>query len=180
MNITHNKITSTSKIISRLLFIGCCLSILCVLLFVLGIGILSFANSSISQSLREAYQVFSHYGSVVTPSSSHLIILFLFAIVELGIIFMLLYLLYKLFSNIGVSYTPFEKKQVMRIKGVALVTLIMCIVSSVLDSIGIVLLTGNITITFNAIWFVLAITIYCMAYIFDYGCQLQTQSDETL
>lgn len=179
MDTVHTKIKKTSTLASRLLRIAGCLTASFAILLAVGIIIL-VTDSSLSLSLREAYATLPYDGAVKTPTVMRLGTLFAFGIVQLSIIYALLHHLYRFFSDISGSYTPFEQKQVVRIKKVAALTLLMCIVSSLFDVIGSLLLKGSISVRFNAIWLILALVIYAMAFIFDYGCQLQTQSDETL
>jgi hypothetical protein len=180
MNSIQGKISKTGGHIARVLLIGCGLDALFALLFAAGIGVLLFADGTAASSLQETFRVLSPMGGVKIPAAADLVLLFLFAIAQLAILFFILYILYRVFSDISLTYTPFQKKQVTRIKLVALLTAVMCIVSSALDMLGNVLLYGKPALKINIVWFVLAAVIYCMAYIFDYGRQLQKQSDETL
>jgi hypothetical protein len=180
MNLIQGKISKTGRHIAHVLLIGCGLDALFILLFAAGIGVLLFADGTAVSSLQEAFGVLSPMGGVEIPAVPDLVFLFLFAIAQLVILFFILYVLYRIFSDISLTYTPFQEKQVARIKQVALLTSAMCIVSSALDMLGNVLLYGKPALKINVVWFMLAAVIYCMAYIFDYGRQLQKQSDETL
>ena len=180
MNIIQQKIAKTGKYISIILFIVCTLTILGALLSLVAVGILLFGNNQIIASLQDALTVVSSNGSLTVPSTEVLITLLLFAAVQLIILFFVLFLLYRIFSDISRNYTPFEKNHVIRMKKVAVLTLVVCIFSNVFDNIANAILYGKTLMEINFVWLVVGIVIYCISYIFDYGYQLQTQSDETL
>ena len=91
--------------------------------------------------------------------------------------FALLSILFKLarevFEDISVDSSPFEMKQVKRIRKIAIFYLIV----SILDFSG---EAYSFDITMNFIGIVGAIMFWCISLIFEYGCQLQKESDETL
>lgn len=91
--------------------------------------------------------------------------------------FILLSFLFKqardIFRDISQDSSPFELKHVKRIKKIA----IFFFVISMLD-----LQSGGVTFSFtlNFIGIVGALMLWCISLIFEYGCQLQRESDETL
>jgi len=91
--------------------------------------------------------------------------------------FILLSILFKeaceLFRDISVDSSPFEMKQVKRIRKIAIFYLIV----SLLDFSG---EAFSFDFTMNFIGIVGAIMFWCISLIFEYGCQLQKESDETL
>ena len=91
--------------------------------------------------------------------------------------FILLSLLFKqardIFKDISQDSSPFELKHVKRIKKIA----IFFFVISLLDFQS----TGfTFSFTLNFIGIVGALMLWCISLIFEYGCQLQRESDETL
>lgn len=88
----------------------------------------------------------------------------------------------RIFKDISHEYTPFLPKNIKRMKRIAILLLIDNVVSPHID----LAIRKSISLTaikfsdFNAEIFVLAIIIYCFALIFQYGAELQQQSDETL
>lgn len=90
--------------------------------------------------------------------------------------------LYRMFRDISREGTPFAPKHARRIKMVAWIALVLPIVEGSLGNIHEALLTGEamVQIGVDMMWLIFAGIIYCLAYIFDYGCQLQQESDETL
>lgn len=180
MNTVQEKISKSSKLVALVLGIVCTLTAIMVALLIISLGILSFSNNALALSLQKAFAVFTSSGSVEIPSIETLMILFLFAIVQLLLLLLISYSLFRVFKNIKNQYTPFEEKQVVRLKKVAFLTLLMCIVSTIFDKIGHLLLYGTMSFGIDIIWLVLTMVIICLTHIFAYGCQLQKQSDETL
>ena len=180
MNSTQQKIVKSSKLISRILFIGNALNCIFILLSAIVICIFILGNEDLISSLQNVYKTTAD-GTIKIPAKEDLIILFSFAIAQLGILFTILRILYQIFKDISTACTPFEKKQVGRIKRTAQLTLVMCIASSIFDAIGHLILYDTVSIfRINVIWFALALIIFYLAHIFEYGCALQEQSDETL
>lgn len=180
MDLIKKKIYKTSKPIYIILFIACVLVVLSSLVFSVGIGILSFTNGSLSESLKKAFVIPSSKGIIEVLSASELSILFTFAIIQLIIIFFIILTLHRIFLDISRTYSPFTIEQVRRMKLVALLTIIIAVVSSVFDGMADIILYGSGTLNIEPTWFVISIVIYCMAHIFEYGCLLQQESDETL
>ena len=180
MNITQQKISKTSKLVSNILRAGLIFSIGAAILFMFGI-IFFIAKGDVS-SLYETFKISAIESHMPTPTISTLITLFSFAIITLLMIAKILHILYHIFSDIAITYTPFKTEYVNRIKHVAFLALLICIIGNVFEAIGETLLysTNITTININFIGFVQALVIYCIAHIFEYGCQLQQQSDETL
>ena len=101
-------------------------------------------------------------------------------LIMLATTFTVLFTLYQLFVNISHEHTPFTDINVKIMKKVAVWIAIMCSADCLVNGIADKLLTGEMTFSFNFIWLVVAMSIYGISLIFDYGCQLQQQSDETL
>lgn len=79
----------------------------------------------------------------------------------------------EIFKDISVDSSPFEMKQVKRIRKIAIFYLII----SVLD---LQTTAFSFSFTMNFIGIVGALMFWCISLIFEYGCQLQKESDETL
>jgi len=180
MNDIQEKIANTGKMVSVMLFIVCALSAIAMISFLAGIGVILFSNEALPASLQAYFGGAASAISVELLQADTLILLFIFGVIRSGIIFSLLFILHRIFSDISRSYTPFEKKQARRMKKVAVIALILGISEYVFESIAQSVLNRATAGSIDLIWFVLAVVIYCMAQIFDYGCQLQSQSDETL
>lgn len=91
--------------------------------------------------------------------------------------FILLSILFKdardIFKDISVDSSPFEMKQVKRIRKIAIFYFIV----TLLD-----FQTGELSFSLgmNLIGIVGALMFWCISMIFEYGCELQKESDETL
>jgi len=182
MNSIQEKIAKTGKMVSVVLFAACIFTVLAIISFLWGIGLISFSNGELSTSLFEYFKAEYHLmgGVGLFASRRELAMLFLLGVGQLSIIFSVLLILYRVFKDISRNYTPFEKIQVVRMKRVAKLTLALGIISSFCDRIIMVSGYGSNIMDLNIVWIVIAMVIYCMAHIFDYGYQLQAQSDETL
>lgn len=90
--------------------------------------------------------------------------------------------LYRIFRDISREATPFAARHVRRLKTVAWLTLPMSILDGTLPNIQWALETGEakMVICIELMWIFFGAIIYCLAFIFDYGCKLQQESDETL
>jgi hypothetical protein len=78
-----------------------------------------------------------------------------------------------IFKDIQVDSSPFEMKQVKRIKRVAILYLIVSLINFETSA-------TSIMISLNLVGIVGALMFWCIALIFEYGCALQKESDETL
>lgn len=180
MDKIQEKISTSSKFVAIVLRVSCAITALLIAFLLVGLAIFAFSNGRLAESLQQAYATVKIDNIMVTPGIPTLMVFFASAIIQLALILVLLLTLNKMFTDISKSHSPFEEKQVLRIKRVALLTLIICILSNAFDFIGGYIVKGVIAPGINLFWIVIAIVIYCLAFIFDYGCKLQTESDETL
>jgi hypothetical protein len=81
---------------------------------------------------------------------------------------------FKIFSDISTEATPFNPAHIKRIRKMAIFYLLAAC-NNVEGSAG-----ANFDITPNVIGIVGAAMLWCIALIFQYGCELQKESDETL
>ena len=94
----------------------------------------------------------------------------------------MLWLMYKMFSDIKSSYTPFKNENVTRLKHVAYILLVYSIALPIIGAIA-EELSGDpllVVIEFNFVLVAVAVLFYCMSLVFAYGTNLQKESDETL
>ena len=180
MSDIKQKIIKTSKAVAIALKIGWILTIVAMVAILIGIGVLVLASSGVSYSLQQALTIASQSASASGITVSNLVVAAGLGIIQLIFIFMILFTLYQIFSAISRDYTPFTEGNGKRMRKAAIWTVGMCVVACVTDGIADKLLTGEATFGLNFVWIILAAVIYCIALIFDYGCQLQQQSDETL
>ena len=179
MNPIQQKIAKTGKVLSVILLVSCILVIFPILMNIIGIMALLFAGGE--KDVLSALQ--GIYSQTQVLSVQQLAILFLLSLVYLFMLFFLHVILYHIFADISRNYTPFEKQQVIRMKRVAILTFVMCVFGNIYTGIQSAFLEEVTMLDFSTMdfnWLITAIVIYCMAHIFDYGYQLQTQSDLTL
>ena len=92
-------------------------------------------------------------------------------IIELSLLIVLLRKSSKIFEDLSTDDTPFKMKQVKRIKEIAILYLIISIIGGSL---------GGITGSNFAFSLIGAGILWCISLVFEYGCELQKESDETL
>ena len=78
-----------------------------------------------------------------------------------------------IFKDISVDSSPFEIKQVKRIRKIAVFYFIVSL-------LGFQTMDFSFSYTMNFVGIVGALMFWCISLIFEYGCQLQKESDETL
>jgi len=103
----------------------------------------------------------------------HLIALIVAGIIGIALMANLFYHAQNIFKDISIDSSPFEMKQVKRIKRVAILYLII----SLFDFQN---SPASFTVSLNLVGIIGAFMFYCMALIFEYGCALQKESDEIL
>ncbi|MCD7889402.1 MAG: DUF2975 domain-containing protein [Oscillospiraceae bacterium] len=128
-------------------------------------------------------------------SQMFLVFVLIMSIVVLGVVFMVLQLLCKIFDPMRQG-RPFEKSVSSNLKKIALLVLCGGTVCEILKNILITYLTESLNITeilsneyivnvnvdmnFNVVYIVFAILLWLIALVFEYGALLQQESDETL
>ena len=180
MSIIQEKIAKSSKMVSVILFAACAFTIFAVILFLGSAALLYFSQGSLAASLQAHFIAESLEAGAGELSAKTLAMLLVFGAMQLVLLFSVLFVLRRIFTDIIRSYTPFEKKHAVSMKQVAVLILAWGVIGNVFDGVGQATVYETLMIDVNVTWLVLSIVIYCMAHIFDYGCQLQTLSDETL
>ena len=190
------KISNVIFVILRVLqIVSVVIAILCAVIFVVGL---------VSNSLSTSISVDLGYVSldvadeiVPTMLSSQMFLMFvlIMSIIALGVVFIILQLLCKIFDPMRKG-RPFEKSVSSNIKRIALLVLCGGTVCEVLKNMLITYLTNSLNITeillneyivnvnvdmnFNALYIIFAILLWLIALVFEYGAMLQQESDETL
>lgn len=91
-----------------------------------------------------------------------------------------LYYIGGVFKSIKSSESPFEKENVKRIKKAAVYVGLMAFIPQIVAS-SIAALVGNRTsVASGGVAIVVAFLFFFLAYVFDYGAELQREADETL
>jgi len=94
----------------------------------------------------------------------------------------------KIFNNLKTGDTPFRYDIADKIKGAGIVLIVTGLFGSVTEFIYNILIDNNVFIGENTIgvisgcedMVILSVVLMAVAYIFNYGCKLQQESDETL
>ena len=175
----QGNISKTSRWIAGILLVGCILMVAATVGIVVGILALLIGGNGLSAFLQEAFAGQVAQGMAI-PATSSLVSALGFALLQMAAMMTMFIILRRIFRDMGNGQTPFAEKQVARIRNVALVSLILCIIQNVTEAIVQYTIFQTDTFSLDIMWFVFTIVIYCLAYIFDYGAQLQRQADETL
>ena len=179
MELIQSKISKTSRLISGILLVGC----IAMGLGAIGLIIAVIALFSHGSELGSFLQVI-FAGQVVSgaavPSTLSIVMAVLLALALLAVMFFLFSTLRQIFKDLGNGQTPFSHRQVSRIRKVALLSLILCVMENLTEAFAQYFLFKTNAFSIDIMWLVFTIVIYCLAYIFDYGAQLQRQADETL
>ncbi len=144
------------------------------------LGILMFSQGQLRDSLVAAYDIRVHSGAVISLTAESLRIIFAFAVLNLALLRLIAHFLYKIFGEMEESRSPFSQKNAVRIKGIAIVSVVLSFVSGFSEALVDYYTLGRLTWGINLVVLLTGVTIYCLAIIFQYGFELQRESDETL
>ena len=172
---TAEKIKSTSKVLATLFKIA---RILCFI----GIGIVTagiiyvmfFGNLDLivlngKTVVHSPYDLFN-----ITGVDNWQIIFTAFAVLTSLILLTFLFrYAQEIFKDICVDSSPFETKQVKRIRKIAVFFFVISLLDFQVQDF-------SVPFTMNFIGIVGALMLWCISLIFEYGCELQKESDETL
>lgn len=178
MNLIESKINKTSGRVSLLLKLASILMVLITILGILGICILTFSGSNTKESFVAAFTTTANNGASLTPQA--LFALFVSMILYSIVMCIIFYNIYLIFRDTKSERTPFRHKHAVRIKRISLLVIIMSLINSGSSSLFDLFTLNKMVWNIDFSGFFLGIIIYCLALFFDYGCELQKQSDETL
>ncbi len=173
------KIRNASKKMTVILRIGGVISSIIAVLALIGIYILIFSKEDIKMSFLSAFHVTANNGTIIELSLQQLLLMFAFMLVDAILITIIILFVHAIFNHIQ-GDTPFSHQNTIRIKKIAIVTIILSIVGSYSDALVDYYTIEQLTWKMNVVGLIVGIIIYCISLIFDYGCELQQQSDETL
>lgn len=91
-------------------------------------------------------------------------------------------LLGRVFGDISRTGVPFNPLHGGRIKKVAWLSLALSVLVGISENLAGLCTSGPVSVTggIDLMTLLFVAVIYCLAYVFDYGCKLQQESDETL
>jgi len=170
-----DKIKSMSKalsIILKLARIACCVGIGISVSGIIYVLLFGNANLLVLNGEVLLQSPFSN-SSLNNIDTYHLIGIVVAGIVGMALMATLFFHAQNIFKDISIDSSPFEMKQVKRIKRVAILYLIISLFNFENSAV-------SFTISLNLVGIIGAFMFYCMALVFEYGCALQKESDEIL
>lgn len=180
MKTNQLKIKNASRRITVILKIGGIISIFITIMALAAICILTLSGEEMKSSFISAFNVTANNGTTISIASQSLLFMFSFMLVDTILITILIFLVHAIFSNIEKECTPFVRENAMRIKKIAIITFILSVVGSYSDALVDYYTIGELTWRANITGLIISMIIYSISLIFDYGCDLQQEVDETL
>jgi hypothetical protein len=169
------------KVVRILLYVACAVILGgLVLTMAFGDGLMSapFINGFEMQVRLSGATVFSTSASdFASQACAVLVSLLVSAILQL----LVLIFAGRVFRELARGVTPFSPENVWSFKAIAVAVALMSIVPGIVVLITqIVLGMPGMSFGFDGMYLVIALVVYCLALVFDYGTDLQTLQDETL
>jgi hypothetical protein len=115
-----------------------------------------------------------------TKLSIMIISILLMPTTGLILVYLLLEKVHKLFNNIYKEETPFTEINVKHVKSISIIILALIIAPIFLGLIFQAIAGINLNISIDLMGVIYALVVIALGYIFEYGYELQKQSDETL
>ena len=167
----EKNLKKSAHFISMLLNIGCFIfGILSALLFI-GIAVIIGVQLFSPEMMQEAWNTAGKAGQ--TLSLGHCVFFFFCCFGDFVCIFLALYNARRIFGCIGKGNSPFTEKIAVQIRKIALYVMLFA-VFSVLSVFKLLSLPSFFMCG------LFALILFCISLIFDYGCELQKEVDETL
>ena len=165
----EKKLKKSAYFISILLNVGCIIfGIMSILLLA---GIMVFVCAQLfSRNVQETRETAIKAGQ--TLSFGQCVFFFICCLGEFICIFLAFYYAKRIFGCIGKGNSPFTDTTAAQIRKIVLFVLLFAVFS--------VLSVFKMTFSSFFICAVFALILYCISLIFDYGCELQQEIDETL
>lgn len=180
MNSIQIKIQKSSKTMAIIL------KILCILLVIgIGIPIVTLIWVTLEPNVNitsiRGLNFYSSAGTILESKGE--VIAEMCTIIVSGILmFFMLATSYCMFKSINTDIAPFSKPNVQRLKNLGILLLVYALVVPIARTgfYSTFAPTINIHSSFNISFAVLALSFFFIAKVFEYGAELQRQSDETL
>lgn len=180
MKTTKDKIKNLSKLVCIGLNIAFSLMCVAAFLCLVGFCIAGFTSPQLRQSFSSAFDVTGKNGATITID-----VLSLQIIMACALAFTLMYsvqffVLKRIFKDISIDGNVFCPKHTKRIKIFAGIVIAVNILEVLLENIVSYFTVNEFSFGLELGGVLLGLLLYCVAIIYDYGCELQQQSDETL
>ncbi len=160
----------SAHLISILLNIGCMIfGVMSILLFA-GIMVLVCSQLFSPEMFQEAWETAVKHGQPL--SFGQCVFFFICCLGELICIFLALYNAKRIFGCIGKGNSPFTAKTAIQIRKIAFYMLLFAVFS--------VLSVFKMAFSSFFLCALFALILFCISLMFDYGCELQQEVDETL
>lgn len=164
-------LSKSARLLSLLLTIGSIIFGTFSILLLIGIIVLLSAPLLSPEMFQGAWEAAVHEGQ--TLRFGQCVFFFICCLGELVCIFLALYHAKRIFSCIGKGSSPFIPETATKIRRIALCVLLFAVFSSLsvfkMLSFPSILICG-----------IFVLILFCISLIFDYGCELQREVDETL
>lgn len=180
MNNTQLKIRTAGKRAAAILGAGTVLAGIVAALALTAICILLFSDSETRISFLSAFDVTANNGTTISIAPQSLLLLFAFMLADAVLIAVILFFVCSIFRNIAADALPFTRPNAALLKKTALVFLLFSVLGSCSDALVDYYTIGALAWNVNLTGLVMAGILYCLSLIFEYGCDLQQLSDETL
>ena len=178
MSVQKGKIQKTSKILGALFKIG---GIVLIMAMVLLVVLMVIAPSLNFESDGEVINVWD-VSIPMDGSVGNFRALMMVTLLGSGIMAAILFVASFIFNDISREGAPFTKKNSNKIRIISLLLITQCIVIPPLQLLIVMIFSPatEVSAPINLGFIIVAAIFFCLALIFEYGADLQRQSDETL
>ena len=181
MNEKQINIKKSSKAIAALMKIGYIAMIVAVSISVCNLAFLVCTGGDMEVYTSSGITIKAAIVDENINTTEGIVALSIAVIIMSAFMFVIFLFAYQIFNEISKNAMPFNEKYVKRIKQIGILIAVMTLVGNTVDAaasakIGV----STLGICTDSTGIAFGIIIYCLAFIFDYGCMLQKQSDETL
>lgn len=166
----NQTLQKSSQLLSLLLNVACIIMSILSVLLTLGIIVTMLTPIVTPEMFQDTWNTISKNSEI--PNFTQCIIFFLSCLGAFICILFALYNAKKIFSCISKGISPFTKSTASRIRKIALWIIAYAIIS--------VISIFNSSFGSFFISCLFAFILFCISLIFDYGCELQKEVDETL
>lgn len=166
----QKKLKTSAKFLSVILNIGCIILGSLIVLLAIGIIVTACMPFFAPDVFQSTWKTALNAGQDL--SFSQCIVFFICCLGELVCIFLSLYNAKKIFGCIGKGNSPFQLKTAVQIRKIAVYIIIFAVIS--------VISVFKMSFPSLLMCGIFALILFCISLIFDYGCELQQEVDETL
>jgi len=176
MNAKKEKIIKMSKILDAFLKIGAILMVMATATFI--VSIIIAPSLDLTSFSLDGLVAKTQFNGNISDFRSIMVTF----ILNSAVIAAILYVASFIFKGISRGNSPFEKKNAEKIKIISYLMVALGVLVPLLQFLIVYIFIGGIytSVAINLENIVFAAVFFCLALIFEYGAELQQQSDETL